>query len=214
MKTSEILREKVRELWEKYVKHEFVKQMRDGTLPLESFRYYLIQDSKYVEVMLKSLMRASSFAPTNQATKVLSSILSTRDKGMEVHNYLLDKLNITHEEIMRTGYNLANYVYTRHLYYYSTKGWKEFLSAWSPCMWGYYEVGKFVIDSPNQLYSIWAKFYASEDYKRRVDAILEALNSYEFNENLLKPFSASVRFEILFWDYSLRREETPFYEIT
>ncbi|BCU69718.1 TenA family protein [Stygiolobus caldivivus] len=213
MKTSQILKERVGGLWEKYVKHEFVKQMKEGTLPQESFRYYLIQDSKYVEVMLRGLMRASSFAPSSQATQILSTILNTRDKGMEVHNYLLDKLGITHEEITNTGYNLANYAYTRHLYYYSTKGWKEFLSAWAPCMWGYYEVGKYVADSPNQLFSKWAEFYASDEYKRRVEAILGALDSYEFSEDLLIPFSASVRFEIMFWEYSLRREETPFYEL-
>ena len=212
VKPSQILREKVGDLWEKYVRHEFVRRMKDGTLPLESFRYYLIQDSKYVEMMLKSLLRASSLAPLNQATKVLNAIFTTRDKGLEVHNYLLNKLGITQEEIANTGYNLANYAYTRHLYYYSNKGWKEFLSAWTPCMWGYYEVGQYVKDSPNELYAKWAEFYASDDYKKRVDAILEALDSFEYDESMLKPFVTSVRFEIMFWEYSLRREETPFFE--
>jgi thiaminase len=30
--------------WKKYTEHEFVQRMADGTLPVEKFRYYMIQD--------------------------------------------------------------------------------------------------------------------------------------------------------------------------
>jgi thiaminase len=205
---SDILREKAGKLWENYVKHEFVIKMKEGSLDLESFRYYLIQDSKYVEIMLKSLLRASSLAPLSYSTKILKSIFDTRDKGMEVHSWLLSRLGISHEEIQNTGYSLVNYAYTRHLYYYSTKSWEEFLAAWAPCMWGYYEVGKFVKDSPNELYSKWAEFYASNEYKSRVDAILEALNSIKYSESLVTPFINSVKFEIMFLESALKKEPT------
>lgn len=37
-------REDVQAPWKQYTKHPFVQQMGDGTLPLEKFMYYLVQD--------------------------------------------------------------------------------------------------------------------------------------------------------------------------
>ncbi len=205
---SDMLKENNKELWEKYVKHEFVTRMKNDTLDIKNFRYYLIQDSKYVKIMLKSLVKASSLGPIDQAAKLLTKIFQTRDKGVEVHSFLLNKMGITENEIEKTGYSLVNYAYTRHLYYYSTIGWAEFLAAWAPCMWGYYEVGKYVLDSPNDMYKKWAEFYASDDYKSRVDAILEALNSINYKEELNTIFRDSINFEIMFWESALKIDET------
>ena len=202
------LKENNKELWERYVKHDFVVKMRNGTLNLENFRYYLIQDSKYVKIMLKSLIKASSLGPIEQTSKILTKIFQTRDKGVEVHSFLLDKLGITEKEIEKTGYSLVNYAYTRHLYYYSTIGWAEFLAAWAPCMWGYYEIGKYVIDTSNNIYKKWAEFYASDEYKSRIDIILDSLNSIDYKEELNTIFRDSINFEIMFWESALRNDET------
>ncbi|ARM74962.1 TenA family protein [Acidianus manzaensis] len=208
MKTSEILKESAGDLWNKYTRHEFLQKMKDGSLDINTFRYYLIQDSKYVEIMLKSLLTASNKGPIDKVSNILSIIFETRDKGMEVHSWLLSKIGITHEEISKTGFSVSNYAYTRHLYYYATLGWDYFLASWSPCMWGYYEIGTYVKDSPNELYSKWAEFYASDEYKKRVDAILDALDSIQYREELKIPFIDSVKFEIKFWESALNRVET------
>ncbi|AWR96481.1 TenA family protein [Acidianus sulfidivorans JP7] len=208
MKTSEKLKEIAGDLWYKYTRHEFVQKMKEGSLDIDTFRYYLIQDSKYVEMMLKSLLTASNKGPIDKVGNILKSIFETRDKGMEVHSWLLSQLNISHEEISRTGYSVSNYAYTRHLYYYATIGWDYFLAAWAPCMWGYYEIGTYVKDSPNQLYARWAEFYASNEYKKRVDTILDALDSIPYREELRVPFIDSVKFEIMFWESAINKIET------
>lgn len=190
--------------WEDYTKHKFVKMMIEGTLPHENFRYYLVQDAKYVEEMLRALLRASALAPIDKSLRLLSTILSSRDKGLETNNYLYSKLNITQELIKSTKMNDVNYSYTRHLNYWAERSWELFLIAWTPCMWGYYEIGKQVINSTDELYKKWASFYASEDYKRRVDVILEYLNSLDVNKDIaLEIFNRSVNYEIGFWDYAL-----------
>jgi thiaminase len=38
----------VKEVWTAFTEHEFVKGMGDGTLPLENFKFYLIQDYLYL----------------------------------------------------------------------------------------------------------------------------------------------------------------------
>jgi thiaminase len=37
-------REDVQGSWRDYTEHDFVVRMGDGTLPVENFKYYLIQD--------------------------------------------------------------------------------------------------------------------------------------------------------------------------
>ena len=198
------------DLWNKYVKHEFVNQLKEGNLDLDVFRYYLIQDSKYVEDMLKALFLAASKGPITDTTKILNAILSSRDKGLEINNKLYEKLKISKEEIQRTGYNLVNYAYTRHLYYNANLGWNQFLIAWTPCMLGYSIIGDYVIDTPNEIYKLWATFYSSKEYKKRVETILDILNNININEADLNIFIRSVRFEIGFWEAALRKDPTVY----
>jgi thiaminase len=202
----ENLIESVGELWNRYVKHEFVLKMRDGSLPLDIFRYYLIQDGKYVEDMLMALLIASSKGPIDKVTKILNLVFSTLNKGLEIHSKLYSELSISKDEIVKTRYNLINYAYTRHLYFYANLDWNKFLVAWTPCMFGYSIIGDYVVESPHQLYKTWASFYASNEYKKRVEAILHALNEVNITEGLLSIFVDSVRFEIGFWEASLRKD--------
>lgn len=41
-------REDVKPAWHDYTHHEFVQRMGDGTLPPETFKYYMIQDYLYL----------------------------------------------------------------------------------------------------------------------------------------------------------------------
>lgn len=37
-------RDDVQKPWKSYIEHEFVQKMGDGSLPIEKYKYYLIQD--------------------------------------------------------------------------------------------------------------------------------------------------------------------------
>ena len=43
-KLSQRLHACVQDIWPRYLSHPFVMQMADGTLPMEKFRYYMLQD--------------------------------------------------------------------------------------------------------------------------------------------------------------------------
>ena len=48
MKVSERLYNSIIDLWDKYNEHPFVKGLADGTLPLEKFQFFMIQDHLYL----------------------------------------------------------------------------------------------------------------------------------------------------------------------
>jgi len=210
MDTHNRLRELVGDLWDRYVRHEFVERLRNGTLPKDVFRYYLIQDTKYVREMQRAVIMAADRAPLSEALDVLNALFGNIERGAEVHEKIFNALSITDAEVNNTGFNLVNYAYTRHLHYYASRGWPQFLAAWAPCMWGYSEIGRYVLSTNNLLYSAWASFYASEDYLNRVNALLRVLDRYDITPEMEVAFRDSVVFEIMFWDASLRMDPTQF----
>ena len=48
-KLSQRLHACVQDIWPRYLSHPFVMQMADGTLPMEKFRYYMLQDYLYLK---------------------------------------------------------------------------------------------------------------------------------------------------------------------
>ncbi len=207
--TFDYLKRKYETQWKAYVNHEFVRRMKEGTLQHEVFKYYLIQDSKYVKDMTKSLALASANALEDKVSSFLVKILLSKDRGKEVHERLMAKLGITEEEIENSRYSLVNFAYTRHLLL-SSRSWETFIFAWTPCMVGYHEIGKAVLDSKDEIYKEWASFYASSDYEGRVRMVLKELNSITPNDHLERLFEDSVRLEALFWESAMRLDPTVF----
>lgn len=41
-------REDVQQVWKDFTQHEFVEKMGDGTLPVERFKFYMVQDYLYL----------------------------------------------------------------------------------------------------------------------------------------------------------------------
>lgn len=160
------------------------------------------------------MIKAASKAPLNEAIDILTAVFSNVERGgAEVHERLFHDLSITEDEVNNTGgFNLVNYAYTKHLHYYASLGWPQFLAAWAPCMWGgYYEIGKYVVGTGNSIFNAWAEFYASNDYWSRVEAILRTLDKCGVTPDMERAFRDSVNFEIMFWEASLRRDPTVLY---
>lgn len=65
-------------------------------------------------------------------------------------------------------------------------------------MWGYSEIGRYVLGTNDPLYNAWASFYSSEDYLGRVNVILRVLDKYEITPEMERAFRDSVVFEIMF----------------
>jgi len=66
---SETLRRWADPTWEQILRHPFVVEVYRGDLPLEKFRYYLLQDYNYLVNFAKALSLAAAKAPTVQLMK-------------------------------------------------------------------------------------------------------------------------------------------------
>ncbi|MFP3320898.1 MAG: TenA family protein, partial [Acidilobus sp.] len=56
-------------IWEEIHRHPFVVELYAGRLPLERFRYYLLQDYSYIVNLTRALALAAAKAPSPQLMK-------------------------------------------------------------------------------------------------------------------------------------------------
>ncbi len=60
MKFTDYLFKEVKEIWDEYLTHPFVKEMGEGTLDKDKFKNYLIQDYLYLKGVFKSILYRDS----------------------------------------------------------------------------------------------------------------------------------------------------------
>ena len=58
---SEQLRAEAEPLWSSIFSQPFLREIKDGTLPLEKFRYYLAQDYLYLEGFARTVANPSRY---------------------------------------------------------------------------------------------------------------------------------------------------------
>ncbi|MCI0790742.1 MAG: thiaminase II, partial [Chloroflexi bacterium] len=74
---SEELRRDLDSVWERIFSHPFLKEVQAGSLPLEKFRYYVIQDYHYLEGFGRSVSIALSKGPDTETLRKLVRRVTT-----------------------------------------------------------------------------------------------------------------------------------------
>ncbi|MEM0481338.1 MAG: thiaminase II [Nitrososphaerota archaeon] len=211
----------VRDIYEAILAHPFLTGLTDGSLDLEVFRGYIIQDALYLSRFAKAVALVGAKAPDDDAA--LTLISAARDalsvERATLHDFLLSQWGIRMADLQQYQMTPTNRAYTDFLIASAYE--KPFLiglSAILPCFWVYLEVGRELSKkgSPVETYSRWINTYSSPDYEQAVDRIIRlagevgaSAGAVELEEAELY-FRVSTIYEYLFWDSAHRREAWPF----
>lgn len=100
MSFSQQLKEETKHSWELSLNHPFVQGIVKGDLPLETFRYYILQDIYY----LKHYGKIHAFAAAHADDFAVSAMLAekaklTAEAELTVHKQHAQILNITEEDL-------------------------------------------------------------------------------------------------------------------
>src|ERR1700757_3134488 len=63
----------ISDIYDAILAHPFITGLTDGTLPEESFAFYVIQDALYLRDYARALAAVGSRAPTGQAMRMFAS---------------------------------------------------------------------------------------------------------------------------------------------
>lgn len=194
-------REDIQGPWKQYTEHEFVRQMGDGSLPVEKFKYYMIQDYLFLVCSSSSLLEHNKilrkiqihFARANALSAYKSSSLKdigrsvqqvvTLQEEIKLHIDFCKEYGLEVEDIEREEEDQATTAYTRYvLDIGQSQDWLALQVALLPCLIGYGIIAKRLFDDPSTLregsqYWKWVESYVGDEYvgamKRGEDLIEE-----------------------------------------
>ncbi|MGE7667680.1 thiaminase II [Ureibacillus composti] len=195
--------------WEGSFNHPFVKGIVNGTLPVEKFKYYMMQDAYYLKHYTKVLSIAASKAQTNEDIMYfLESAKFINEAELELHRTVFKELGVTDEEIENFDPAPAAYNYVSHMYNAAHNGdVGEAFAAMFPCPWLYQEIGEKYQDAKPgiKLYEEWIALYSDPEFKKSIDHQKTMMNRFaeqQPEKTLIfkKHFEKSCYYEWKFWE--------------
>lgn len=192
----------------------FLIALADGTLPRETFTYYLAQDAHYLASYARALAACAAQSP---GTDELAFWAGSARRAIEV------------ERVLHAGHvgDAAAYVrsptctaYTSYLLGLATAAPYPVLAAGVlPCFWVYQDVGTRLKDGVGDLsghpYGDWIGTYgdpafaeATEQARNLVDRAAADAGTAT-RQRMREAFTTATRYEWLFWDAAWRREGWP-----
>lgn len=214
MTTSARLHEAARSIWDQCLVHPFVTGIGDGTLPVEKFQYFMLQDYLYLfdyaRVFALGVVKARDPDLMRTFAANVDAILGGE---MKIHRSYMARLGITEEQVFAVKPALDNISYTHYMLAVADAGGPmEIVTAILACSWSYAEIGQALANIPgaaeHPFYGEWIQGYASEDYAATNQALIELMDrltegiSAEQLDHLTRIFVNCSRYELGFWEMS------------
>ncbi|MEB3859575.1 MAG: thiaminase II, partial [Desulfurococcales archaeon] len=136
------LREDSRRIWDRLLEHPFVVELYEGSLPLEKFRFYAVQDYNYLVGLVRSLsLAAAKMGPFDASRLALEHAHFLATTEMANYERLLTKLELSMEEVLRAEPAPTNRAYADFMVATCATGTLlQCLVALLPCYWSYRDI--------------------------------------------------------------------------
>ena len=205
------------EAWWAYTTHPFVLALGEGTLPQQAFRHYLMQDYLFLIHFARAYALAAYKAPTlagmRHAAAAMTAILDTE---LRLHVRMVERWGLTQQHLETAAEARETIAYTRFVLDAGARGdLLDLMTALSPCVVGYAEIGKTLAHSASgrssdNPYREWIAEYSGAAYQalaRDAEAEIDRLGEEALTEarypRLLALFERATRLEADFWQMGL-----------
>jgi thiaminase/transcriptional activator TenA len=217
------MRAESRAIWDGLHAHPFLREIAAGSLPLESFRFYLEQDELYLREYARCLAlgaaRSSDEPELRSFSTELSSVVEAELPGVR---RLLERVVAlgAPDRGGSTAMAPATLAYTSYLQSVAMRGASlDLMAALLPCVWSYAEIAEALVQRmpDHDVYAAWIGLFVSEQNIRLVAEMRDALDAMvrrtapderRFAEASMA-FATSSRLERAFWDMSYQLEQWP-----
>ena len=202
---SMLLLPSVKQSWDNYIDHEFVKMVSDGTMDLQRFHRYLRQDYNYLEVFAQIHAKLAADTTDKEHFKaenaILQNVLHEMAKQEQILGPEIKTLVKSPQMLNYTGY-------LREVAEYGT--WDQLYTATMPCCLGYvFAVRKIAPhikvtqESHPELYS-WLQEYLNPDFYaaalKGIQTLDTVLRESDDANTLVRIFQEVCDLECKFWD--------------
>lgn len=203
--------------WEAYVRHAFVRQLGDGTLPESAFRRYLGQDYLFLIHFARAYALAAYKADTLEDMRAAAAgMAAILDTEIGLHVTYCRGWGISEAEMAALPETPACIAYTRFVLERGMAGdLLDLHVALAPCIVGYAEIGQWLATDPaarrsGNPYAAWIEMYAGADYQEvaaqaiaHLDRLMARRGGPGRFEGLAATFGKATELEIDFWRMAL-----------
>ncbi|AZA92552.1 Thiaminase-2 [Chryseobacterium nakagawai] len=214
MKWSEQTWNAIEKHYQSILDMPFIKELSDGTLPQKKFRFYMAQDSLYLEHFGRTL---SIIAAKITDLQDVLTFMRFAENAIVVENALHESyfkdFGLSDKGVLEPACH--HYIH----FLRSTAALESVeiaVAAVLPCFWIYREVGNYIYEIQNTVnnpYEKWIATYAGEEFSAAVDQAIAigdkiAENSTEeTRKKMTEAFIMASRMEFHFWEaaYELKR---------
>lgn len=208
--------------WGASFDHPFVRALADGTLDAERFKFYQMQDARYLEAFsdASALISTRCTDPEDKLWFIDAARLALVAEG-ELHAGYGEKLGYDQEDIAELELTPNNRAYQNHMISTAQRGTLvEAVAALTPCPWLYIEIGQrleaVMGDVPeDHPYADWLEMYRDPEFNEYMDNLLERLQRFadaadaSARDRAQRAFRASIRYEWMFWEQAWTQQEWP-----
>jgi thiaminase (transcriptional activator TenA) len=212
------------DIWAGLHAHPFLRELAEGSLPLETFRFFLEQDDlfllDYARCLAMGLARSHAEAELRVFSHDLAQVL---DAELPSNRELLARVTAM-GAVDRGGAAAmapANLAYTGYLLSVALRGGPvEIMTALLPCAWSYVEIAGRLAErgvAPHDVYTDWVGYLtlpetveAVASMRAQVDRwVAEAELGPVRRRELMQIFASSSRLERGFWEMAYTLERWP-----
>jgi len=219
-KFSAELRRSSARIWRAIDHHPFLLELHAGTLPMERFSYFILQDYVYLLDFAQVLCLGGAKSPDLATLELFCRhALGAVAVERSFHSSFGKAHGLAERDLNSVAKAPATQAYIDHLQSVARGGTLgELVAAVLPCYWIYGEAGKrLYTNRPREpkVYREWIETYASESFWqpvreqiRLVDKLGVAASRNE-KKRMTEHFITSSRYEFMFWQQAYRSESWP-----
>ena len=221
MSFSNHLRKLAQSIWEAQYTHPFVIALGNGTLPERKFKYYILQDARFLSDLSRVFAVGAVKAPDSDSALRFAKLAEETTKvERSLHENYGKRWKLTPEQMTSVPMAPTNYAYTRHMLSVAHSGSvAEITVVALPCAWIYCVVGQQLLKhgppKKNHPYRDWLMLYASPEFaevqcwmRKKVDQWAKTAGTEE-KRWMGETFVISSRYEWMFWEMAWNEEEWP-----
>lgn len=210
------------EAWGASFEHPFVRALADGSLSTGKFKFYQMQDARYLEAFADACSLISTRC--NETDDKLWFIEAARLALVveaQLHEGYGARLGYTRKEIAALSLSPDNRAYQNHMISSAASGsLLESVAAMTPCPWLYTELGMYLQDRHGRVdddhpYADWLRTYADPSFVEYTNALLSRLERFAAahdqaaRDRAKEAFAVSARYEWMFWEQAWNLQTWP-----
>ena len=210
------------EAWGASFTHPFVLALADGSLDEDRFRFYQMQDARYLEAFADacSLVSTRCPGPVDKLWFVDAARLALVVEA-ELHAGYGERLEYQPVDIAALALTPSNRAYQNHMIEAAVRGTLvEAVAALAPCPWLYTALGQHLQKQLGEIpadhpYADWLRTYADEGFITYTNDLLERLQRFaDAHDEAARAraagaFALSARYEWMFWQQAWEEQEWP-----